>query len=472
MYGRRLMGKGIWISMNNIVIFGAGLSGGWAFHYFGRNMVMCFADNAKAGTQMRNKEVVSFHKMVEVYHEDNRIVIAIASEKYWEEMEEQVKRENMDRYFVFREADLYRITSVLPHYWIYKRQFSPSYARLLRNYSLSHYRTIAVYGVNKYLPYLLLELMDKNPYADIKVIPQPDYRDDYNTLGLDVEEFEFVYKGLAEALVINVKQNQDKIRETVSDMGRKGFDVIDLYDAEDFEPMFQHKELAVYKDIHKGKRIFVIGTGPSLRREDLDTLHYNREICIACNKIYRIYDKTPWRADYYGFLDGRVIEDCKADILRIPGTVFLGDSYHYDINEYFTDMAYFHYKEEEFYPNYPRFSDDFTKGFYSGGTTTYSFGIQLAAYLGAAQIILLGVDFNISGNVTNEENHFIKDYFRGNEAAKYKGAVFRREEIMKAYEGAEIYSKKHGFRILNATRGGSLEAFERIDFDSLFVNDD
>ena len=451
--------------MNNVVIFGAGVSGIWAFRYFGRNKVICFADNKKAGTQVCSKNVVSFQEMAEIYHKDNKSVIVIASEKYWAEMEEQVKSENIKRYFVFREADLYRMNDALPHYWVYQKPFYPSYAQILAHYDLTHYKRIAVYGVNKYLPYLLLELMNKNPYAELKVISQSGNMDGCCTLGLEAEKPDY---GDIDALVINVKQNKDTIRDSIGSIAAKGIEVIDLFDVEDFEPMFQHKELEVYKDKHRGKRIFVIGTGPSLCLEDLDTLYRNHEICIACNKVYRIYDNTPWRADYYGFLDGRVIEDCKADIYDIPNTVFFGDSYHYDINERFENVNYFHYKEEAFYPNYPRFSDDFTKGFYMGCTTTYSFGIQLAAYLGAAEIILLGVDFDITGNVTNPENHFIKDYFRENEAEKYKSAVFRREVILKAYEGAEAYSRKHGFRIYNATRGGSLEVFERVNFDSLF----
>lgn len=452
--------------MNRIIIFGAGISGGWAFRYFGRNKVLCFADNGKAGTLMCGKEVISFREMTEEYHKDSRLIIVIASENYWEEMEKQVRQKNLKRYFVFRESDLYRMITALPRYWVYKTPVYPSYAQILLNYDLSDSKKIMVYGVNRYLPYLLLELLEKAPYADIKVIEQPDYTDDYNALGFDVGEMECMYE--AEALVINVRQNQDAIRDFINDMKDRTFDVIDLFDAEDFEPMFRHKELAVYKDIHKGKRIFVIGTGPSLRIEDLDTLYRNHEICIACNKVCRIYDKTSWRADYYGFLDGRVIEDCKDDIPKIPGKIFFGDSYHYDINERFSNVEYFHYKEEAFYPNYPRFSEDFTKGFYMGCTTTYSFGIQLAAYMGAAEIILLGVDSTVNGNVTNPSNHFIKDYFRENEAFKYRSAVFRKEEIKKAYEGAEIYSRKHGFRIYNATRGGALEAFERINFDSLF----
>ena len=80
------------------------------------------------------------------------------------------------------------------------------------------------------------------------------------------------------------------------------------------------------------------------------------------------------------------------------------------------------------------------------------------------------MDHCVNGKITNPENHFIKEYYRDNEEAKYKTAVFRDDVITKAYEWAEIYSRKHGFRIYNATRGGKLEVFERVDFDSLFTN--
>ena len=39
---------------------------------------------------------------------------------------------------------------------------------------------------------------------------------------------------------------------------------------------------------------------------------------------------------------------------------------------------------------------------------------------------------------------------------------------LQAYKKAEIYSRRNDFRIFNATRGGKLEVFERVDFDSLF----
>ena len=41
----------------------------------------------------------------------------------------------------------------------------------------------------------------------------------------------------------------------------------------------------------------------------------------------------------------------------------------------------------------------------------------------------------------------------------------RIEESTIAYETAEKISRKMGVRIYNATRGGKLDSFERVDFD-------
>ena len=36
------------------------------------------------------------------------------------------------------------------------------------------------------------------------------------------------------------------------------------------------------------------------------------------------------------------------------------------------------------------------------------------------------------------------------------------------YQKAKQYADAHGIKIYNATRGGKLEVFPRVDFDSLF----
>ena len=41
----------------------------------------------------------------------------------------------------------------------------------------------------------------------------------------------------------------------------------------------------------------------------------------------------------------------------------------------------------------------------------------------------------------------------------------RKDELTKAYEDAYLYAANHDIRIFNATRGGLLEVFPRIDLD-------
>ena len=44
-------------------------------------------------------------------------------------------------------------------------------------------------------------------------------------------------------------------------------------------------------------------------------------------------------------------------------------------------------------------------------------------------------------------------------------------EMDAAYEYADKYSREHGFRIYNATRGGFLEKFERVSLDELLTSE-
>ena len=449
------------------IIFGAGGTGSWVFKHFGRNKVYCFADNNAAGEYLYDRRIISYQEMLEEYTADKSIIIVIASEKHWEEMEEQIKKDDVKRYFVFRETDLCHMNAVLPWYYLYQRPVYFSYKQILANYDIENYGKVAVYGVNEFLPYLLIEIMEKNPDVDIKVIRQNNYNGTYKSFGFEEIGFEQGIIGI-DALLINSKQNEDNVRFEVSSMTEKSFDVLDLFDMDDFEPEFQHKELEIYKNIHKGKRIFVIGSGPSLRIEDLDTLHQNHEICIASNFTYRAYSMTSWRADYYCIGDGEAIKLWEKDQPDMQGEVFLGDSYHYFTSAYNKNAHYFHRKNEAYYPNPARFSDDLTKGLYDGATVTYLM-IQLAAYMGAKEIFLLGVDHGWKEGAKLSETHFIKDYLtEDDKVTKYNRQIYRKDSIGKAYEGAELYSRKHDFRIYNATRGGYLEVFERVDFDSLF----
>ena len=52
------------------------------------------------------------------------------------------------------------------------------------------------------------------------------------------------------------------------------------------------------------------------------------------------------------------------------------------------------------------------------------------------------------------------------------GAGLMYLRMISDFHCAENYSRNHNFRIYNATRGGKLEMFERVEFDSLFYKKD
>ena len=83
------------------------------------------------------------------------------------------------------------------------------------------------------------------------------------------------------------------------------------------------------KDIHKGGRGFIIGTGPSLQIEDLDLL--KNEVTFACNKIYLAFNQTEWRPTYYSVLDILVAEH-NANIIDQLGLCRI---FHEDVKPFF-----------------------------------------------------------------------------------------------------------------------------------------
>ena len=80
--------------------------------------------------------------------------------------------------------------------------------------------------------------------------------------------------------------------------------------------------------------------------------------------------------------------------------------------------------------------------------------------MGFTQIYLLGVDCNYKKNI--EKNYF----FDEKEKDKYN---HYEDRMIIAYKVAKKYADTHGIKIINASRGGNLEVFDRIDFEKIFV---
>ncbi len=239
-----------------------------------------------------------------------------------------------------------------------------------------------------------------------------------------------------------------------------------------FERTKYGKKIQKLKDIHKGERCFIVANGPSLTSNDLDMLSKQNVITFAMNRIYKIFPQTEWRPTYYVCEDINIFHESMDDINKIPAKLkFVPVNHHWYNDVDIENAVYFwaNYNRKKDYPN--SFSPDISKQMDSMGTVTFTC-MNIAAYMGFTEIYLLGVDHNYTVTI-NEEGETVvdknaKDYFCDNYDADIKDIVVHdMGQNTRAYRKAKAYCDENGINIYNATRGGKLEVFPRVDFDSI-----
>lgn len=223
------------------------------------------------------------------------------------------------------------------------------------------------------------------------------------------------------------------------------------------------------KDIYKGQACVVIGNGPSLKVKDLTRLHELGIPTFACNRIHLIFPQTPWRPDYYFMSDEKLVRqyddnvpDVSADRRLFPKQ-YRGQIH----NGRFYNTIQFDYEREG------KFSLDAAKGVCPAASVTTEM-IQFAYYMGFSEIYLIGVDFSYavtqkvdsrSYTYQGENNYFIPGYLKPGEVADMPNV----NANLLGFNAAKEAIEGQGRIICNATRGGKLEVFQRVNLDDLFA---
>lgn len=232
------------------------------------------------------------------------------------------------------------------------------------------------------------------------------------------------------------------------------------------------RRLMALKNCHRGRRCFVIGNGPSLNVADLERLKH--EITFAANKIYLAFDQTDWRPTYYAVEDSMVMRQNFHRIRRLQGFTKLFPDRLKRWVPVIDDAVYFPFRQKAFYPGRPKFGIDALDTLYWGSTIVYTF-IQLAWYMGLHEIYLIGVDFSFTVPKKTdpttravlisqgEVNHFHPDYRRPGEKWYQPNLHHQKKSFQAAREAVSAM----GGQIFNATRGGKLDVFPRVNFDTL-----
>lgn len=424
------------------VIWGAGIIGKKAFNAIGEKNVEAFVDSdaQKVGESYCCKRIIDLDQYIEQYSD---CLLLIAIKKYGECCK-ILEEHQIYSFVIYKDIPSELRTMVgyqelKAHILNTADQNNICGIKGMGAYSLIVYDWIRVTGkqiqliINKDIPKQLISIFDIYEVSYI-------FEDNESINELDVIFLcDYINKNhLTEIL------NKDKRYRYIFDC------------AEEIEA-YHNPKLDSFKNIHKGKRCFIVATGPSLTMRDLDILNKNDEICFSVNSIFKAFDKTEWRPDYY-FVADRFFMSMYEDIineLELPYK-FVGDQcVEFWEHEHDSGIISYHYNAST---QCFDFSQDVSRVSYAGNTVTY-ICMQFAVFMGFKEIYLVGVDCNYDKGSQN--NHFIKedkpDYIEHNT-----------DRMLLAYQSAKHFADEHDIKFYNATRGGKLEIFERVDFDSLF----
>lgn len=228
------------------------------------------------------------------------------------------------------------------------------------------------------------------------------------------------------------------------------------------------KRLAELKNIHKGRRAFIMGNGPSLRQTDLSKL--KNEVTFGFNRIYLLFPELGFETTYFCVTNDLVVEQFHQDILALSMPKFLAWRSH----RYFSQKLELSNIPTFLFTSYtgPGFSHDVRGRVWEGATVT-NVALQLAFHMGIEQAILIGVDHNFTSkgeaNKTvvsdgDDPNHVSPAYF--GKGIKWQLPDLDTSEI--GYAFAREHYRKAGREVLDATVGGKLNIFPKVDYNSLF----
>lgn len=258
-------------------------------------------------------------------------------------------------------------------------------------------------------------------------------------------------------------------------------------------------DISEFRDKHAGERCVIMGNGPSLNKMDMNV--FAGETVFAANSIFLLFDRIKWRPTYYSCVDTRVLPDIAPEIEAMrthnpnmsfffPKTlsIYDGTGTRLDSREIVSPdpKTWFFTQQNMDRRHLPHsaFSLDANSFLCTPNTVTLTL-MQLAFYMGFSDIYLIGCDtsYTVAESVKKEgptgndgsqlfltstqdddDNHFDKSYF----GAGRKWHSPNVQDMIFHYYQAAMMLEEAGTRVYNATVGGNLEVFPRIDYETVF----
>jgi tetratricopeptide (TPR) repeat protein len=234
------------------------------------------------------------------------------------------------------------------------------------------------------------------------------------------------------------------------------------------------------KNRHEGRRCFIICNGPSLSRQDLTPLV--NEVTFVVNAFWKHPLVETLKPNYYLLADPALFDGSEP---------FLNSGFSMTTDQYFRTLSakaltsefivpllgcqaimekdYLPLKRTYYFNSQGLVGfgemkfPDFTQ-LIPGVQNVSQLALMAAMYMGCSPIYLLGLDHDwfATWGATND--------FNGKSAMlprTYRCELERQLRLWRGYEQLLRIANVYGIRVLNATRGGYLDVFERIDYEAV-----
>lgn len=410
--------------MKKYYLYGAGINCIGVIKFFGRQNIIAVIDGSekRQGGEIEGISIISLQQYLEKNDGEDIIISAFFQGDIIAEI---LEKHGVKNYYISPYMQM---------------GFYESIQDMIQKLNLEQYKRIAFLTTNPIAEQIQKELSEKK--KSVEVI----YADDI--IKIDME---------TPIIVTNDDEKEQLMKLNTPFHPQKVLDIHAIYNE---KYAYRNEKIKKFKNIHQGERCFIIGNGPSLKYEDLETLKEHREICFGANRIYLSYEYTEWRPDYYVAVDYLIVQNDRAKILDMEGIRFI--RHFYKMVDQWDSEDIYQFTGLPCKAGEPKLSMDIYQGIYIGNTVVYD-ALQIALYMGFREIYLLGVDMTSGVMPQDEGAHFYKTPDPNEDLGK--GDVPRARRNL-GY--AAKVMEQFGAKLRNATRGGELEEVERVDFDTIF----
>lgn len=233
------------------------------------------------------------------------------------------------------------------------------------------------------------------------------------------------------------------------------------------------RDMRKLKNIHSGERCFITCTGPSLTVSDLEML--KDEYTFGVNSITKAYPMTNWRPTYYVLVDAYAYGEILSKEEVFGGKFCKEQAFlHYRIhpktkidNAIYCPVNYSNHWGHRMKKGIIKICDDPAVGVFDAFTVT-NMAITIAAYMGFKDIYIIGAD----ATYKLDKTHFVEGEWEKKHKKAQKGLALAVQRSMIAYWRIKEHYNKKGINIYNATRGGMLEIFPRVNLDEVISNEE